>query len=351
MHPRKAFTLIELLVVIAIIAVLIALLLPAVQAAREAARRAQCINNMKQIGLAFHNYASSNNTFPPAKVYAGQGDPYTNDPGGVGFVMNTTCHTMILNFMEQAPLYNAYNFSMPSSNAIYTAAEGPNLTVVGLAFGGMLVNTTVTQTNIATFICPAEAYIAPGNNPTDNATRANLYQTLNAARCNYLVCASKDYVEDHNGTYMNKVYGGMPIDAGVFSGADLCTSIAMISDGTSNTGLAGESPLQKLVWPPSNAGKVPSSYGGFWGQGCYTSTQGRVWPLNNADTKYGLPNYPPIPPQKLLSAWQFGSVHPGGLNFLFADGSVRWIKNSINGNIWFSLQTTHGGEIISSDAY
>lgn len=291
------------------------------------------------MGLAFHNYVSSNNTFPPAKVYAGQGDPYTNDPWGIGLVLNTTAHTMILNFMEQTPLYNAYNFSMPSSNAIYTAAEGPNLTPVGLAAGGMLVNTTVTCTFLSTFICPSEPYVAPGN--SSDAPNPTLFCTLNAARLNYLLCASKDYVEDHNGVYMNKMYGGMPVDAGIFSGADLVTSLAQVTDGTSNTGLVGESPLQKMSL----------SYGGFWGQGCYTSTQGRVWPPGNADLKYGLPNYPPNPSSKLLSGWQFGSVHPGGLNFLFADGSVHWIKNSINASIWFALQTTHGGEIISSDSY
>jgi prepilin-type processing-associated H-X9-DG protein len=137
----------------------------------------------------------------------------------------------------------------------------------------------------------------------------------------------------------------------MFSGCDLSTSIAMIRDGTSNTALAGESPLQKLIWPPSQVGKMLSTNGGWWGQGAYTSTHGRVWPPNQQYTKYGIPNYPPIKTEKLLSAWQFGSVHPGGLNFMFADGSVHWIKNSINLSIWFGLQTTHNGEIISSDGY
>src|SRR5205807_9989381 len=94
MRSRRGFTLIELLVVIAIIAVLIALLLPAVQGAREAARRSQCVNNMKQIGLALHNYASTHNAFPPSKIYSGSCSVHSN--GGKGLVLDTTGFTMLL---------------------------------------------------------------------------------------------------------------------------------------------------------------------------------------------------------------------------------------------------------------
>jgi prepilin-type N-terminal cleavage/methylation domain-containing protein len=117
MQRRRAFTLIELLVVIAIIAVLIALLLPAVQSAREAARRAQCVNNLKQIGLALHNYESVNGALPPPKLRSGScTSAYLAGGSTTGTIMNTTLFAMILPQIEQMPLANAYNYSQASAN-------------------------------------------------------------------------------------------------------------------------------------------------------------------------------------------------------------------------------------------
>src|SRR5438128_1478917 len=126
------FTLIELLVVIAIIAVLIALLLPAVQAAREAGRRAQCSNNLKQIGLALLNYESANGCFPTA----GQGSDYTSKPPATAYNDGTGFHARILPFLEQAAVFNAINFGFD-----YNHVSG--------------VNFTAYSTVVATYLCPS----------------------------------------------------------------------------------------------------------------------------------------------------------------------------------------------------
>src|SRR2546423_1176891 len=142
---RRGFTLIELLVVISIISVLIALLLPAVQAAREAARRTQCANNLKQLGVALANYESANNCLPLGMVYAvngasGMPGAICMSPGGAN-CQNTPWFVLMLPYIEQAPLYNAFNTSI--------GIEGPALL-------GFVINSTVMTSRIASFQCPSD---------------------------------------------------------------------------------------------------------------------------------------------------------------------------------------------------
>ena len=247
---RPAFTLIELLVVIAIIAVLIALLLPAVQAAREAARRAQCVNNLKQMGLAFHNYQDSHGGLPPAKIYSGSCF-YSN--GGQGLVLNTTAFTLILPFLEQTTLANAYNFSQASDNSAWNPQ---NTTLLGNA----AVNTTVVGTLVAAYVCPSDNASPDVINVT--AAQNPVYQLQNARPGNYLV-SSGGYTE------YNCPGTGSPGLSPLYRGAfynDLSTSFAAITDGLSNTYLAGES-----LQPPNHS---DSYFGPYWGAGTHTSTHG-----------------------------------------------------------------------------
>jgi len=336
MRIRRGFTLIELLVVIAIIAVLIALLLPAVQAAREAARRAQCINNLKQIGLALHNYHSANNAFPPAKIYAGSCS--TTNPGGL--VLNTTAFAMLLSYMEQMPLYNAYNFSQASNNAAWT---GGNTNLVGNA----AVNTSVVGSMVNSFWCPSDDQPdAVDDQPT---TASWPYSRWKARRSNYLV--SVGYYTDYDCPGAAGTNRPNPAYQGAFYN-DISTSIAELRDGTSNTFLVGES-----VQGPSHFDG--SYYGPYWGSGTHTSTHGHIRPPSDAGAPAFAPNgssgylYPTsaISIRNKPYAWVFSSKHSGGVNMLLGDGSVRFFKNSINLFTWWSLATIKGGEVLSSDSY
>lgn len=308
----RGFTLIELLVVIAIIGVLVALLVPAVQAAREAARKTQCTNNLKQIGLALTQYEGTHKAFPPAKIFSGH---CTAKNGGQGFTLNTTGFALILPYMEQSNVHKAMNFSVAS----VADAVTPNTIVLG----DPTANTTAIGVTITTFICPTDITSQPYNG---------------AQRSNYLF---------NGGAYTDQdcIASGQPQKAlqGAFFN-DISTKIDLdFRDGLSSTVLVGESVQNKF----------DPTFGPYWGGGYFTSSHGRVLsPAVGPTSKFYLPNAAWMEPNpaKLPYAYVFSSRHNGGVHSVFGDGSVKFLKNSIDGAIWYSIHTIKNGEIVSQSS-
>jgi prepilin-type N-terminal cleavage/methylation domain-containing protein/prepilin-type processing-associated H-X9-DG protein len=290
---RRGFTLIELLVVIAIIAVLIALLLPAVQAAREAARRAQCINNLKQLGLALHNYQTVVGTFPMSNVV------------GPGHGNGHSCFTIVLPYMEQSPAYNLYNFHLEDWHAA-------NRTVVGV--------------KLATFICPSNPNVEP-------TTAADIRTHKDKPLEGKSTFAAGHYganwggVREASGAEAFKAYPGSHLGlilTVVDPDAKVKTrniGIADVTDGLSFT-LAMVENRSSFGWAV-----------GGWG--------GSEFDVNT------IPNYQGDDP-KLLRVFT-GSYHPGGLNILMGDGSVRFLKSETEKATWYALTTRAGGERVALD--
>jgi prepilin-type N-terminal cleavage/methylation domain-containing protein/prepilin-type processing-associated H-X9-DG protein len=321
----RGFTLIELLVVIAIIAVLIALLLPAVQSAREAARRIQCVNNLKQIGLAFHNYESSNSVLPPGAKWTSYG----------------TWYHFILPYAEQTNFSNSFNF-----NGV--ANRSPHLSVSDLE------NTTVTFALIGMFQCPSDtpvrnpSFISKGNyavNYGNTYSFMSQTQTSDTPPIPFLG-APFAYIEVQG--IMAMLGFGPPPAKGTFG-------FATITDGLSNT-MAASEVVQTQGTTVVSGTPFPDDRGNI--QNGYGSGFSAYLPPNTSlpDSTYGYGCVYPgqnNPPCITGSSYYYAprSRHPGGVNSLFLDGSVRFVKNTIGLIPWRAIASSQGGEVISADQF
>ena len=341
---RHGFTLIELLVVIAIIAVLIALLLPAVQSAREAARRAQCVNNLKQLGLACHNYHQINNQFP-SNLYL-----HPCYATNTYYWNNSSWLVFLLPNMEQQPLYNSINFSFMWGN----------YAICNWSTGLGLQNSTVRVSVINGLLCPSDP------SPATDMTNSDEVSGQLAAGTSYvgnggdfcLACDAPAGVQQFcaaQGYYCRGRQLGDPNNPtsfpiqpstgdGIFWRQCWGVSIAEITDGTSNTFLAGEQIKGVTLWNEwveANATvgstAVPLNY---LAPGVAIRGGTSVY-ISNGSSAVG--NWP---------AWyNFRSMHPGGGNFAMCDGSVKFIKNSTSMPVYQALSTRGFGEVVSSDSY
>jgi prepilin-type N-terminal cleavage/methylation domain-containing protein len=304
------FTLIELLVVIAIIAILIALLLPAVQQAREAARRSQCRNHLKQLGLALHNYHDNFNFMPPGAMNPGVQPGNTNLPWASNCATqcrNSVWSLAVLPYLDQSPLYNQINFSLPITKA-QRSGTGPS-TDQGALF--------TSEVNV--FRCPSDVpYAEPANQAGTGP-----YAITNGRRASYWFPAL-DRMEDLNATYTVQ----NPIRRGMFGINGGCR-LTDVKDGTSNTMMLVETPFRKNY----------TLYGPWWNGWNYTSGVefGQI-PNNKAacvGTGTGCP-----------SAWGAGSAHTGGFHTVKADGAVAFLSDNISFTLLQGLVTIGGGELL-----
>jgi prepilin-type N-terminal cleavage/methylation domain-containing protein len=322
-HGRSGFTLIELLVVIFVIGLLLALLLPAVQAAREAARRAHCQNNLRQIGLALHNYESSLGAFPFG----------VGGSGPANFVPRWSAQSQLLLFTEQGALYHSINFAfIPWAHTV--GFSEPNQTALGTA--------------VDIYLCPSDT-----SPPTlDRWTAPSNYRASAGVFPVNLLAYWPNGPGRNNGVFW--------FQSGV--------RIAHLSDGTSATALFSErclglpGSLDRLaayyMTPPDpeqcdEAGESTPQFasivefsGGRWADGnIFYTRYHHILPPNHPSCNFGQDDYTGL---ALVTA---SSRHPGGVHLLTADGAVRFVNGSIAPAVWRALGTVSGGEVVSPGMY
>jgi prepilin-type N-terminal cleavage/methylation domain-containing protein/prepilin-type processing-associated H-X9-DG protein len=383
LSQRRGFTLIELLVVIAIIAVLISLLLPAVQSAREAARRAQCVNNLKQIGLAIHNYHSGLDSLPPAgSSHFTPGGGSGCGPGGFCCRSAFSMKVRILPYMEQQNIFNAINFSLDPE---WRQDSGD-------ASSWATANATAKGTRIASYLCPSDYRKGNRNNRESSIWNSN--GTINGD-----ISQLANYCENMGGNRV--LFAGIPNGIAYWAGSSpdigqglmetqlrQTLSFASVTDGLSNTAFWAEFVKADGVGTGDASDSlgtiytaaVASANNPFPNNILQSELQNATICLQSLTRDFswhgeryvtqdpgrgGGYSHTQLPNRKScyysdaagVNQWTYqtmiaaASYHPGGVNILFGDGSVRFVKNSVNYATWYALGTRSGGEVLSSDAY
>jgi prepilin-type N-terminal cleavage/methylation domain-containing protein/prepilin-type processing-associated H-X9-DG protein len=359
MGRRRGFTLIELLVVIAIIAVLIALLLPAVQSAREAARRTQCVNNLKQIGLGCHNYAEVNGCFP-----MGCSSATYSAPGVYNVKQNFSAHAALLPFLSETPIYNSINFMWGCEDSTSVICYR--------------INSTGTNAQIKGFVCPSDpnAGVADHNGTSNtNSYYACVGTTYNFPQINNKSLNTRSINWPSTGLFtMQRSYSFRDCTDG------LVNTIAFAEAAVGNQSLR---PRQRLIgynsvsalgsllqydawqnynmaqqalqacnqtWNSGTTSGLDKQRGENWAHGCMAMTLFNTVATPNAFND-SWTHCSSIGSTALAALSNSDSLHPGGVNALMGDGSVKFIKNSINIRTWWSLGTRANGEVISADSY
>jgi prepilin-type N-terminal cleavage/methylation domain-containing protein/prepilin-type processing-associated H-X9-DG protein len=343
-RPRRGFTLIELLVVIAIIGVLIALLLPAVQSAREAARRAQCVNNLKQIGLGLHNYHQSVNSFPMGMTEAYQ------RPGELTTWGTWGALALLLPYLEQEPLHQSINFDWNCWQ-----------------YDGNPINSTPYLTRVNVFTCPSDGLTGElntnnyfGSVGTTAGVRPNRETTgLFAHRRTYGIQDIRDGTSNT-----------IAFSEALVSSTPGTTTQEKWRDGPAPAG-ASPSAAYNLLDPTQQPAALLQDWeacNGFFMNPAEINRgqRGYRWGLSNLGESLFQTLIPPNSNQYPWNSCRLDcpgcgalhsgyynatSNHPGGVNVCLADGSVRFIKNTVEMRIWWALGTRKGGEVISADQY
>jgi prepilin-type N-terminal cleavage/methylation domain-containing protein/prepilin-type processing-associated H-X9-DG protein len=346
-RPSRGFTLIELLVVIAIIAVLIALLLPAVQAAREAARRAQCVNNLKQIGIALHNYHDTAGAMP-----FGHGPFGWND---------WNAQAMLLPYMEQTPLYNSINFANGISGAAPNNAQ----------------NLTIQRVQVNTFLCPSDTVRLTSpyghiNYAANAGSNVQFFGPQFSGMFGWVVNPNADASGDNKANLGNsgRSVRFSDVTDGLSNTAAFSEKVMGIGNNNQNT----RDPLKptsnifqvnftpasgndlvplpyftlcKAINPTTQALPSTEAMGNHWWSGHpYAGRYNHIMTPNTWSCLYavnGITNGNGTVPAS--------SRHPGVVNVLFGDGSIRAVKSTVTNAVWWAVGTRAGGEVLSSDSY